>query len=103
MTDNATPRPWFIERRSVNDVRIVDENPNTTIAVMGNWLPEHLAERDANAALIILAVNSFDGLEAENRKLRAALKEHAPYKEWCSDPLACHSKGSCPRDPNCGD
>ena len=42
-------------------------------------------------------------LEAENRKLRAALKEYAPYKEWCADPLACHGKGTCPRDPNCGD
>jgi hypothetical protein len=42
-------------------------------------------------------------LEAENRKLRAALKEHAPYKEWCSDPLRCHGTGRCTRDPNCGD
>lgn len=45
----------------------------------------------------------IDRLREENRKLRAALKEHAPYKEWCSDPLACHGKGTCPRDPNCGD
>lgn len=30
-------------------------------------------------------------------------KEHRPYGSWCRDPVLCHGRGFCPRNPTCGD
>jgi hypothetical protein len=41
----------------------------------------------------------------EARAARAELlsRKALPYAEWCRAPWECVGKGSCPRDPNCGD
>ena len=80
-----TPGPWSVERRSAEDVRIVDGNPNTTIATLGNWLPEFRAERDANASLIAAAPDMVEALEDACRvlaQLDGAIPNSAHHEEW---------------------
>ena len=81
-----TPGPWSVERRSAEDVRIVDGNPNTTIATLGNWLPEFRAERDANARLISAAPDMFEALERTlswlaSYQANAAMADNGPYMQ----------------------
>lgn len=85
MTDtapDATPRPWFQSHRCRSDgmysTEIYDARGETIATVA--WYPVSLGEgvagtaRDANAALIVEAVNAYDALRLENERLRKELE-----------------------------
>jgi len=80
MTDKATPRPWIWEgdfKFTNSGARIVtDKNGNAvahvlTVAERKRSTPYNAPDsgRDANAALIVRAVNAHDGLVAALRTL----------------------------------
>ena len=57
MTDKHTPTPWFVNS-GMRPPRIYAVADHTiTICDMAGWHVEHWAERDANTALIVRAVN----------------------------------------------
>lgn len=75
----ATPLPWLTEdAEHPADIRIYSEGHRKLIAVIGNaekpWT-DHVEEWQANAELIVAAVNGFDRLTSENRGSKQALKD----------------------------
>lgn len=95
--DKATARPWLVERDGVGQFVVVAPREHDHLLITGvlaNLTPK---QDEANAALIVRAVNHYDALvealEAAANRLtgHAVLLEHFladPAKEWTAkDPL----------------
>ena len=93
MTDKATPRPWIWEgdfKFTNSGARIVtDKNGNAvahvlTVAERKRSTPYNAPDfgRDANAALIVRAVNAHDGLVGTLRAARRRLSERGCAVDW---------------------
>lgn len=105
----ATPGPWKIERgkRCIQGPDTRDGDPLVLTSMMGGatkwshspyseYCVPGMKEGDANAALIVAAVNALPGLLAERDRLRADLKRlfRPPY---CRDKMEEEGKPVYPR------
>lgn len=88
----ATPRPWL---REIHDARgdearivIVSRNPKFTSGYYVICADEMLMRRDQTIidyGLICEAVNSYDALQEQNRKLREACESALKWIDWATD------------------
>lgn len=86
--DKATPRPWAATTRrgSWDWVVYSVADPNIEICQPFHDGTDDNPTGEANAALIVHAVNNIDRLTAERDGLRKALEEIASPNELASDP-----------------
>ena len=78
MSDQATKRPWRVVHPTSAIADVLD-GQDLIVARCG----KNQAEQDA--ALIVEAVNAYDGLRAENQRMREAL-------ERCKEAMNAHMK-----------
>ena len=65
MSDNASPRPWRVERQT----EVVDANGDFLFSCYG-WLTKTKETETANAATVVAAVNDHDRLAADEARYR---------------------------------
>lgn len=82
---SATPRPWTLGRKHDYLAKVMVTAAEAYIA---DCEQNDIAEDQANAALIVEAVNAYDAVKAENARLREALETIAQGKgAFDLDPL----------------
>jgi|HubBroStandDraft_2_1064218.scaffolds.fasta_scaffold166512_3 hypothetical protein len=63
----------------------------------------YMTEGEIEAKLLAQGLDRIETATKIRELFNRVLKMHAPYGEWCRDPLSCNLRGYCSLDPTCGD
>lgn len=97
--EGATPRPWYILEYGDGDQLVIHSDPDTRVCFMATpgSAPNSIERIEANAALIVAAVNAYD---PEREGKAKALVEAAKRVEAYIDAIVCYASSCDEHEPN---
>lgn len=101
LIEAATPGPWALDSDEEYDIMIDGDDPFACV-LEGFLVGAHRPTREANAALIVAAVNALPSLLDENERLREALERaEAKFRHYDDlHRLKCTAEGDEKADRN---